>query len=183
MIKFLPLLLLFSHQAFSQSIAERTVDSTGNITVVTTIDTLAEQHQSCYIDGMICTWENKYYYGFDLFFEPPQDFYLTDKDKVLVRYVDGEVQQLEIFTQGQLLSGNELCGIKVLISEDELRKMSDYPVTSISLATPKFKHTIRIEPELKKKLFDLSYYMLNLNVYNPDDYKWSEMLKMKFPEN
>lgn len=183
MIKFLPLLFLFTQQAFSQAIAERTVDSTGNITVVTTIDTIAEQHQSCYIDGMICTFENQYYYGFDLFFEPPQDFYLTEKDKVLVRYGDGEVQELAVFTQGELINGNQLCGIKALISEDELRKMTKYRVISISLLTPKFKHTIRIDPEHTKKLFDLSYYMLHLNVSNPDDYKWSELMKMKFPEN
>ena len=183
MIKLLPLLLLFANQAFSQSIAERTVDSIGNVTVITTIDTLAEEKQNCYINGMICTWENRYYYGFDLFFEPPQDFYLTDKDKVLVRYYDGEVQELEIFTQGELISGNELCGIKLLITEEELRKMNEHPVTSLRLVTPKFKHTIQIEPARQQKLYDLSHYMLNLNVFNPDDYKWSELLKMKFPEN
>lgn len=176
MIKFLLLCsILFSQYSFSQSVAERTVDSIGNVTIVTTIDTLSEGKQSCYINGMICTWENKYYYGFDVYLIPPKDFYLTNKDKFLVRFSDGEVEELEIFTEGALLSDNTLSDIKVLIAEETLRKMTDYAVTYIGLLTPTFKHTIPIDVDYRHKLFDLSYYMLNFNVDKADNVKTTEI--------
>jgi hypothetical protein len=76
-------LICFSGIALqAQSISERDVDSSGNITIITTRDTLASDPNYCYTEGFIYNSDSVNYYGLVFYFDAHQIFFLTAKDKI-----------------------------------------------------------------------------------------------------
>lgn len=180
----LTLLICFSGIALqAQSISERVVDSSGDITIITTRDTLASYPNYCYTEGFIYNSDSVNYYGLVFYFDAHQIFFLTAKDRFQIRYNDGEVYDDFVVTNGEFVSEGELVKIMFPISENALNKMLRNSVTSITLITQKFRHTIKVEEAYNQTFQTLSEYMLNINVYDKNGIKWSELTKWKFPEN
>jgi len=167
----------------AQSISERDVDSSGNITIITTLDTLASDPKYCYTEGVIYNSDSVNYYGLVFYFDAPQIFFLTAKDKIRIRYNDGEVYDEFVNTDGEFIIKDDLLKIMFPVSENALNKMLRNSVTSITLITEKFRHTINVDVAYNQTFKNLSEYMLNINVYDKNGIKWSELTKMKFPEN
>lgn len=186
MIKLIPALILifFSSATYSQAISKRTVDSSGHIIVFTTIDTIvANTDAYCAVDGLIYSADSINYYALDFYFTSPQSFLLSSKDKVYIRYSDGEVYEVSPFSEGNYYAKGQEVYISITVSENALYKMLQYPVKSISLVTQKFRHNIPVDSNYEKTFENLADFMLNLNVYDENGIKWSELTKMKFPEN
>ena len=180
----LTLLICFSGIALqAQSISERVVDSSGDITIITTRDTLAADPNNCYTEGFIYNSDSVNYYGLVFYFDAHQIFFLTPKDRIQIRYSDGEVYDDFVVTNGEFVSEGELVKIMFPISENALNKMLSKSVTSITLITEKFRHTIKVEESYNQTFQTLSEYMLNINVYDKNGIKWSELTKWKFPED
>jgi len=117
------------------------------------------------------------------YFDAPQIFFLTAKDKIRIRYNDGEVYDEFVNTDGEFIIKDDLLKIMFPVSENALNKMLRNSVTSITLITEKFRHTINVDVAYNQTFKNLSEYMLNINVYDKNGIKWSELTKMKFPEN
>ncbi len=178
------ILTVISSTAYSQSISKRTVDSSGHIIVFTTIDTIAANSAAyCAVDGLIYNADSIYYYALDFYFTSPQSFLLSSKDKVNIKYSDGEVYEVTPFSEGNYYSKGQDVYISIAVSENALYKMLQYPVKSVSIVTEKFRHNIPVDSNYEKTFEKLADFMLNLNVYDENGIKWSELTKMKFPEN
>lgn len=167
----------------AQSISERDVDSSGNITIITTLDTLASDPNYCYTEGVIYNSDSVNYYGLVFYFDAHQIFFLTAKDKIQIRFDDGEVYDDFVITDGEFISDGELVKIMFPIVKNALNKMLRNSVTSISLITEKFRHTIKVDEAYNQTFQTLSEYMLNINPYDKNGIMWSELTKWKFPEN
>ena len=167
----------------AQSISERDVDSSGNITIITTLDTLASDPNYCYTEGVIYNSDSVNYYGLVFYFDAPQTFFLNTKDKMRIRYNDGEVYEEIVITDGEFISDGELVKIMFPIVKNALNKMLRNSVTSITLITEKFRHTIKVDEAYNLTFQTLSEYMLNINPYDKNGIMWSELTKWKFPEN
>jgi hypothetical protein len=180
----LTLLICFSSIALqAQSINERIVDSAGNIIIVTNADTLNSYPEYCYTSGIIYNSDSINQYGMVFYFHAPQTFFLTAKDKIRIRYNDGQVNDEFVITDGEFIMEGDLVKIMFPITENALNKMLRNSVTSIILITEKFRHTINVDVAYNQTFKNLSDYMLNINVYDENGIKWSELTKMKFPEN
>ena len=178
------LLICFSGIALqAQSINERIVDSAGNILIVTNADTLNSYPEYCYTSGIIYNSDSINQYGMVFYFHSPQTFFLTAKDKIRIRYNDGQVNDEFVNTDGEFIIKDDLLKIMFPVSENALNKMLRNSVTSITLITEKFRHTINVDVAYNQTFKNLSEYMLNINVYDKNGIKWSELTKMKFPEN
>jgi len=180
----LALCICFSGLAIkAQSISDRIVDSSGNIIIVTTTDTVALNPEFCYTEGVIYHSDSVNNYGLVFYFDAPQIFFLTAKDKIYIRYNDGEVYDEFVITDGEFITDGELVKIMIPMTENALKKMIRNPVLSISLITEKFRHTIKVDEAYHQRFKNLSDYLLHVNVYDENGVKWSELTKMKFPEN
>lgn len=182
-IIFALLLSLISITIQAQSISKRTVDSSGSIMIFTTPDTLALGSNYCVVEGVIFNADSVNYYAVILYFNAPQTFFLIAKDKIRIRYNDGEVYDEFAYTEGEFFTEGQLLKVMLPVSEKALNKIVRNPVTSITLITEKFKHTLKVDDAYNKSFQNLSQYMLHMNVYDENGIKWSELTEMKFPEN
>ena len=180
----LTLLICFSGFALqAQSINERIVDSAGNIIIVTNPETLSSYPKYCYTSGIVYNSDSINQYGLVFYFHAPQTFFLSAKDKIQIRYNDGELYDEFVMTKGEFITEDELVKIMFPIAENALNKMLRNSVTSVTLITEKFRHTIKVDEAYNLTFQTLSEYMLNINVYDKNGIMWSELTKWKFPEN
>ena len=100
-----------------------------------------------------------------------------------IRYNDGEVYEEIVITDGEFFTEGQLAKTMFFISENALNKMLRNSVTSITLITEKFRHTIKVDEAYNLTFQTLSEYMLNINPYDKNGIMWSELTKWKFPEN
>ena len=163
----LTLLICFSGITLqAQSINERIVDNDGNITIVTKPDTLSSYPAYCYTSGIIYNLDSINRYGMVFYFHAPQTFFLTAKDKIRIRYNDGQVNDEFVITDGDFIMEGDKLKIMIPITENALKKMLRNSVTSITLITEKFRHTINVDVAYNQTFKNLSEFMLNINVYD-----------------
>ena len=143
-IIFALLFSLFSITIQAQSLSKRTVDSSGDIMIYTTLDTIALNTEYCAVEGVISNADSVNYYALFFYFKAPQTLFLTSRDKIRIRYNDGEVYDDYVFTEGEFFTEGQLTRMMLPISENALHKMNRNSVASISLITEKFKHKIEI---------------------------------------
>ena len=159
-------LILYSTSTQAQFISKRTVDSSGAIMIFTTLDTLALNPEFCAVEGMIFNADSVNYYALIFYFNVSKTIFLTNKDKISIRYNDGEVYEEFVYTEGDLFSEGRLAKIMLPFSENGLKKMNCNSVTSISLITDKFRQTIKQNEIYNKSFQNLAEYMLHVNVYD-----------------
>jgi len=177
------IIILISFRTQAQSISERTVDSSGNILIFTTIDTIGTDARYLAVDGFIYNVDSVNNYVFDFYFSSPYNFLLTDKDKIYIRYSDGAVYNVSSFSEGSFFTQGQDANISIEVSKNALNKMLQYSVKSISIVTDKFRYTIPVNSADKKVFENLAHFMLNVNVYDENVIKQSELTKMKSSDN
>ena len=186
MLKIIPVILfsLFNVAIQAQSISSRVVDdSTGCILITTNSFVLSESSNACTVIGEIFNTDSINYFSFTFYFKAPHTFFLTQKDKIYIRFIDGEVYEESPYTEGVFYSEGDEVKTLVHISNKILNKMLRQKVTSISLINESFRHTINIKEQHIKSFKNLAEYLLSINVYDENGIKWSELTEMKFPEN
>lgn len=184
MLKYIPFLCVcFFQQATAQSISKRTVDSLGNIFIVTSRDTLSVGARDCRVEGIVFNSDSTNYYAAAFYLSAPKTFFLTNKDKIHIRYADGEVYEQEAFTEGEFFTKDGQVTVTVPISEEALFKMRQCSVSDISLITPSFRHTISLPEAYRNRFTQLATYLLGLNVYDENGINWSELTSMPLPVN
>ncbi len=185
MFKLIPMFIFvfLSYITYSQAISKRTVDSSGHIIIFTTIDTITNRTQYCAVEGLIYNDDSVNYYALNFYLNSPESFYLTSKDKIYIRYSDGQVYEVSPLSDGNYYTKGQQEYITIPVSENALYGMLQYPVKSICIITEKFRYNIPVDLNYEKTFGNLADFMLNLNVYDENGIKWSELTKMKFPDN
>ncbi len=176
-------LLFITGISQGQSILKRTVDSSGNITISTTIDTLAMGPKDCMVGGLVYNADSIKYYALVFYFKAPKTFFLTGKDKIYIRFDDGQVYDENVYTNGEFFTEGNRASVTIEISEQALQKMSRCFVTSVSLINDKFRHKMNVQDPYNRTFEDLAYYLLDLNPYDENGINWVELTKMKFRDN
>jgi len=164
MLKYIPLLFFcFLQNSNAQSISERRVDSSGSILFITKPDTIATGEKYCSVEGAVLLSQNRFYYGFGFYFTSPATFFMTENNKIQIRFSDGEFIEDHVYTDGEFIGeGNEL-KIKIQVSDVLLRAMKHQPVSSVAFITTSFRHVLPITEMYQEKLMKLSSFLLDID--------------------
>ncbi len=184
MLKYISFLsVFFFQQSSAQSISKRTADSSGNIIITTSRDTLASGTNDCRVEGLVFRSDSGKYFAFAFYLTSPRTFFLTSKDKIRIRLFDGEVFEQNAYTEGEFFTKGSEAVVTIPISEAFMNKMYKSQVASISLITAQLRHNIAVPPYYSNRFLTLSQYMLTMNVYDENGINWSELTSMPLPEN
>ena len=187
MYKFLLIIIVFSSSISNgQSIYKREVDdSTCEVTVYTTIDTVGVGNTFCQSWGLIFSQEGTNYYALSYLFKAPKPIYVNSLCMMKIHFNDGELFSFSNINDADFFNTGEQIEFRTRVEEPFLKKMNNYRVTSLQFEKDSFKYTIPITQPYGETFLRLANLMLttNMNDDNQDFMNWSELTKYKFPEN
>ena len=177
------LLFIVTAKSEAQAIQERTIESSGNIMVITTMDTLASKSKFCAVEGVIYNQDSVNYYAMKLYFDAPKLLHLSNQDSISFHFSDGENFKESIYIEDKKIEKGERLRVLIATPEFVLEELYRNPVKSITLESGTYTYTLKVEDIHSDSFQALAEYMMNLNVFDENGIKWSELSKMKFPEN
>jgi len=187
MYKFLLIIIVFSSSISNgQSIYKREVDdSTCEVTVYSTIDTVAVGNAACQSWGLIFSQRGTTYYALSYLFKAPKPVYLNSLCMMKIHFNDGELFSFSNINDADFFNTGEQIEFRIMVEEHFLQKMNNYRITSLQFEKDSFKYTIRISQPYGDTFLRLANLMLTTNMSddNQDFMNWSELTKYKFPEN
>jgi hypothetical protein len=154
----------------AQSISERTIMKSGAIMIKTSLDTISLGNIYCAVEGNIFNVDSTNLYGIDLHLIAPQTFFLSHKNTIQIRCINGFVYYDSVITDGLFIQEGQPFITSIHIPKDALHELIRTPISSISLVTQNFRHKIDIDYKqnhLFKKHLD---FMNNMNVYDEIKY-------------
>jgi hypothetical protein len=155
----------------------------GNIFIITEQDTISVGNKDCRVEGRVLNSDSTNFYVFAFLFTSPKTFFMTSKNKIQIRFSDGEVYEDNIYTDGEFIGKERELKIKIQVSKYILTQMKDQSVASIVFITSSFKHVIPLTDLYQNKLMSLSAFLLDIDVYNDNFINWSELTSQPFPVN
>ncbi len=187
MYKFILIIMVFNSAISNgQSIYKRDVDdSTCEVTVYTTIDTVAVGNAACQSWGLIFNQESKNYYAISYLFKSPKPIYVNANFVMKIHFNDGELFSFLNINNADFFNTGEQIEFRTMVEESFLQKMNNFRVTSLHFEKDSFKYTIPITQPYCDTFLRLANLMLttNMNDENQEFMNWSELTKDKFPEN
>jgi hypothetical protein len=171
---------MFFNKIHGQSIIDRTEDSNHNIIITTTTDTVAIGDKPCQIRCRIYNIDSVNYYEIVYFIKAPQSVFITSKDKLKVRFADGEVIGAQILNDGDFYNEGNIMKVLTYASDELIKKMIDgNKVESVQLVDNNFKHTIEVSPSYENVFYNMAMILMNTDVHQQiqEEVKWSELTK------
>ena len=151
---------------FSQSIVERKVDEDGDIYIKTTMDTIATGERACVVSGLIYNSDSVSYFANTLIFKINKPLYLSSDDKIEFYIKTGEVIEKTILNNHEFYPEGSVVRFSVYMEENDLIKITNNGIASISLINKRFNHLIPIEKPFVETYQQLANLMLSTDVYD-----------------
>jgi hypothetical protein len=154
----------------AQSISVRKILNTGANMIVTSLDTISLGNKYCAVEGNIFNEDSTNLYGIDLHLIAPQSFYLSRKNTIQIRCINGFVYDDFVITDGLFIQEAQPFITSIHIPKDALNELIRTPISSISLVTQNFRHKIEIDYKHNHSFQKHLEFMNNMNVYDEIKY-------------